>query len=292
MLVILRSAPIPYPSTGDLSTLNSLWVGKVHRSIMLPQLGHLLLAFPVDDSSFSLAGISVASSQYLFLSPRSDRQPLALNCLNESEPLAILVLWLGPMFIKDMASFLGIPPDLENLLRDLPLLQGDKVSSLVIELAEAYRSNLASDVLEDLCFEIVGEVINSMRIRRQALQKLTKHKQNTLEDLLPRLLQARQAVEARFTNDFKAREIANLIGLSEFHFIRLYKAAFGVTLRQHVINLRLDFARLALESPAMSITDISFRSGYGNPSSFIHAFSKRFGLSPSAYRNFMKNSRI
>ena len=289
MLVILRETPRPHSSTGDLSTLNSLWLGKVHQSMMIPQLGHLLLAFPMDDSSFSLAGISFNSSQYLFLSPQPDHQPLALTCLNENDSSSILILWLGPMFIKDMASFLGIPPELENLLHNLPLLQGDKVSSLVIELAEAYRSDLDSEVLEDLCFEIVGEVINSLRIRHHALQKLTKHKQSTIEDLLPRLLQTRQAVEARFADSFKARDVASLIGLSEFHFIRLYKAAVGITLRQHVINLKLDLARHSLESSPASITDISFHAGYGNPSSFIHAFSKRFGLSPSKYRNLMKS---
>lgn len=292
MLVVLRDAPAPHPSTGDLSTLNSLWLGNVHRSMMIPQLGHLLLVFPMDDSSFSLAGISVDSSHYLFLSPQTNHQPLALTCLNESGSSSIIILWLGPMFIKDMSSFLGIPPELENLLHNLPLFQGDKVSSLVIELAEAYRSSLDPEVLEDLCFEIVGEVINSMRVRHQALQKLTKHKQNTVEDLLPRLLQARQTVEARFADRVKARNIADRIGLSEFHFIRLYKAAFGITLRQHIINLRLDFARRSLEDPGASITDISFRAGYSNPSSFIHAFSKRFGLSPSTYRNLMKVSRI
>lgn len=292
MLVILKNTPPHSSSTGALSTLNSLWLGKVHRSMMIPQLGHLMLAFPMDHSSFSFAGISVASSHYLFLSPRTDHQPLALNSLDESGSSSILVLWLGPMFIKDMASFLGIPPKLENLLHDLPLLQGDRASSLVIELAEAYRANRDSEVLEDLCFEIIGEVIHSMRVRHQALQKLTKHKQNTVEDLLPRLLQARQTVEARFTDGFKARDIAELIGLSEFHFIRLYKAAFGITLRQHVINLRLDFARRALEEPETSITDIGFQAGYGSPSSFIHAFSKRFGHPPSQYRAFMKISRI
>lgn len=292
MLVIFRETPTPYASTGELSTLNSLWLGKVRQSMQVPQLGHLVLAFPMDNSSFSLAGISVNSSQYLFLSPRVDHNPIPLTQLNKGESCSILILWLGPMFIKDMASFLGIPPDLEKLLHNLPLLQGDKVSSLIIELAEAYRSNFDSEVLEDLCFEIVGEIINSMRVRHQALQKLTKYKQSTLEDLLPRLLQARQTVEARFVEGFKAEDIADLIGLSEFHFIRLYKAAFGITLRQHVISLRLDFARRSLEIPGTSITDISFQSGYGNPSAFVHAFSKRFGHSPSQYRAFMKISRI
>jgi len=292
MLAILRDAPTPHPSTGELSTLNSLWLGKVHQSMMIPQLGHLLLAFPLDDSSFSLSGISVASSQYLFLSPRADHHPLVLKSLNASGLSSVLILWLGPMFIKDLASFLGIPPELEKLLHDLPLLQGDKVSSLVIEIAEAYRSNFDSEILEDLCFEILGEIINLMRIRQQALQKMARHKQSTTEDLLPRLLQARQIVEARYADQLKARDAADLIGISEFHFIRLYKAAFGITLRQHVIDLKLDFARRSLEEPGTSITDISFQAGYGNPSSFIHAFSKRFGLSPSAYRNLVKNSRI
>ncbi|MBI3165600.1 MAG: helix-turn-helix transcriptional regulator [Chloroflexi bacterium] len=292
MLVIFRDAPMPYPSTGELSTLNTLWLGNVRRSMPIPQLGHLLLAFPMGNSSFSLAGIAVDPSQYLFLSPQADHNPILLTHLNEDESSSILILWLGPMFIKDMASFLGIPPDLDKLLHNLPLLQGDKVTSLVMDMAKAYHRGFVNEILEDICYEIIGEVIQSMRIRQQALQKMAQHKDGTIEDVLPRLLKARQFVESCFSSSLKAREVARTTGISEFHFIRMYKAAFGITLRQHIINLRLDSARHRLETSDESVTEIGLRVGYGSLSSFIHVFSKRFGTSPSTYRHLIKISRI
>lgn len=53
MLVIFRDAPMPYPATGELSTLN-IWLGNVRLSMPIPQLGHLLLAFPMGNWQFIL----------------------------------------------------------------------------------------------------------------------------------------------------------------------------------------------------------------------------------------------
>jgi AraC-like DNA-binding protein len=294
MLVTLKNIPMVTSESvvGELSTLNSIWYGDLRNRIMLPQLGHLLLVFPLGETSISCNGISIGSSQYIFLSSQSNYESIPLENLDKEAEVPVLVLWLGPMFIKDMASFLSIPTDLENLLHNIPLSKGDITSALLIKLAEMYSSNQSQDILEDLCFEIIGEIIGLLRIRQQAIKRLSIHKNTTIEDLLPKLLQARQYVESRFVESFKIHDVAKFIGLSEFHFTRLYKVAFGITLHQHLIQLRLDNARQLLETSSETITNIALQTGYSNLSSFIHAFSKRFELSPSQYQNRYKISKI
>jgi len=293
-VLIQFSEPPPVTSLdGPVSPLNAVWHGELRRHAGLPQLGHLLLIFPLGERAFSCAGVTVEPSQYILLTPRPNHHAVVLDLLeSQAEASPVLVLWLSPPFLADLARFLDIPEDLQQLLHSQPLLQGDPISSAAAELAAACRSGLAPEITEDLFLEVAGEVLRLMRLRHQALQKMSRHKDGTVADLLPRLLLARQFVEARYAEDFRSQEVADRAGLSEFHFARLFRTAFDISLRQQVIHLRLDAARRLLEIPGNTVTETTFQVGYGSLSSFIHAFSKRFGLSPAQYRARVEKSRI
>lgn len=248
-----------------------------------------MLIFPLAESAISCQGVAIPPSHYLILAPTSPYQVVSIERLEANDDVPrLLVLWISPPFIADMARFLQIPARLQHLLHGIPLLQGDQLSTTVRELGEASRRAFSRDDQENLFLEVVGEVLRLLRLRHQALMGLAKHKSNTIDDLLPRLLQARQLLEARYTHPWKNAEIAASVGLSEFHFARLFKTAFDITLRQHIIHLRLDAARRQLEDSASTVTEVAFGVGYGSLSSFIHAFTKRFGLSPAQYQQRMR----
>ena len=293
MLIQFSEPPPVTPLDGPVSPLNAVWHGELCRHVCLRQLGHLLLIFPLGESAFSCAGITVEPSHYILLTPGTNHPTVTLDLLEaQAEASRVLVLWLSPPFLAEMARFLDIPDDLQQILHGQPLLQGDPTSSAAAELAAACHANFDPENLEDLFLEVVGEVLRLMRLRHQALQKMARHKDGTVADLLPRLLLARQFIEARYAEDFRSQEVAERAGLSEFHFARLFRTAFDISPRQHVIHLRLDAARRLLEIPGNTVTETAFQVGYGSLSSFIHAFSKRFGLSPAQYRARVEKSRI
>ena len=139
--------------------------------------------------------------------------------------------------------------------------------------------------------EVVGELLRLLRLRQQALAALVQRKQSTVDDLLPRLLQARQLVEARFLDDLQVADVAGAVALSEYYFARLFKAAFSETLYQFVKRLRLDEARHRLLASNVAVTELGLQVGYSSLSSFIHAFRRRFGLSPAQYRTQWQNEQ-
>jgi AraC-like DNA-binding protein len=206
-------------------------------------------------------------------------------------PGQTLVLLLSPGFILDMADFLKIPPGLNQLLHNVPLPQGDELSYLLAELANACKFPMQLALADELLLDVVGEVLRLLRLRQQALDALAQRKQSTIDDLLPRLLQARQLVEARFLDDLKVEDVAMAVALSEFHFARLFKAAFGESLYQFIKRLRLDEARHHLLANDVSVTELGLQVGYSSLSSFIHAFRRRFGLSPAQYREQLQNEQ-
>ena len=285
---ILRSSSFfGLTAVGDCSPLNRVWFGRVTRPFALPQLGHLYLVFP-GATAVSCNNVLLQPHQYTWLTQVNEPVILSGTAVR---PEPTLVLLLSPGFVLEMARFLGIPPGLNQLLHNVPLPQGDELSHLLADLVRACTppENLA--VVEELLLEVVGELIRLLRLRQQALVALAPRKQSTVADLLPRLLQARQLVEARFLDDLQVSDVATAVSLSEFHFSRLFKAAFGESLYQFVKRLRLDEARRRLLDEAVGVTELSLAVGYSSLSSFIHVFRRRFGLSPAQYRDWLKREQ-
>lgn len=83
---------------------------------------------------------------------------------------------------------------------------------------------------------------------------------------------------------FSLAALANIAGISEYHFNRLFKKATGMPPSQYQIKLRIDTARRMLRETQASIVAIANDVGYANPSHFAQLFRKETGLTPSDYR--------
>ena len=84
--------------------------------------------------------------------------------------------------------------------------------------------------------------------------------------------------------EFNLDQLAAQVGLSKFHFDRLFKSAMGVSPSRYHINLRMDTARRLLRETKKSVVTIALEVGYTNPSHFAQLFRRETGLSPSNYR--------
>ncbi|MCB1693391.1 MAG: helix-turn-helix transcriptional regulator [Pseudomonadales bacterium] len=98
---------------------------------------------------------------------------------------------------------------------------------------------------------------------------------------LRRLCTARDKLR---TEDASITAIASAIGMSRFHFIRLFKSVFGETPHQYRVRYRMEAARRQLVESHQNVTDICMAVGYVSPGSFSAHFSRRFGVSPAALR--------
>jgi AraC-like DNA-binding protein len=98
-----------------------------------------------------------------------------------------------------------------------------------------------------------------------------------------RLLTARAILRERYNEPLALRDLAAAAGLSEFHFLRAYRAAFRETPHQHFTRLRLEHAKRALARGA-GVTDVCFDVGYSSLGSFSSMFARATGRSPRAWQ--------
>jgi len=85
--------------------------------------------------------------------------------------------------------------------------------------------------------------------------------------------------------DLSVPALAARACMSDRHFARAFKAETGMTPAVYVESLRVERARLALESGAAPIDAVAARCGFGTAETLRRAFARRLGVSPAAYRN-------
>ena len=79
-------------------------------------------------------------------------------------------------------------------------------------------------------------------------------------------------------------DLAGLAGLSTHNLLKRFRASFGTTPAQYIINQRVAHAQLLLQRPSLQITDVALATGFYSPSHFSTVFSRYMGITPSAYR--------
>lgn len=98
----------------------------------------------------------------------------------------------------------------------------------------------------------------------------------------PRIQRVLEAIHADPSQEIAA--LAILVKLSVSRLSHLFKLETGCRLRSYLMDLRLQRAALCLQSSDASVKEAAYTVGYRHPSSFVRAFSAKFGCSPTQYR--------
>jgi AraC family transcriptional regulator len=84
------------------------------------------------------------------------------------------------------------------------------------------------------------------------------------------------------------RQVADWIGLSPFHFHRVFQGLLGESVTELGRRLRLERAAVQLQTTSRSITEVAFDAGYATHEAFIKAFRGAFACTPSEMRAHSK----
>lgn len=102
--------------------------------------------------------------------------------------------------------------------------------------------------------------------------------------LLRRLLRAKDRMDAASHEDWPVRRLAKVSGVSEAHFSRSFKQAFGVPPHRYLLTRRIERATALLRDTDLPITEIAFRTGWESLGTFGRIFRDITGESPGEHR--------
>lgn len=141
-------------------------------------------------------------------------------------------------------------------------------------LAPGFASNL---ILEALAITLR---IDILRYLKQSAE--SAHTPQQLSRV--HLKEVTDYVHAHSDKRISVKDLAHLIGLSERHFMRLFRATTGTTVHQFVEHQRFEAAKRLLDESDLPLKQIAHHLGFSSRVGFTLAFQRFSGLSPRDYR--------
>ncbi|MDP9773664.1 UNVERIFIED_ORG: AraC family transcriptional regulator [Rhizobium sp. SORGH_AS 755] len=193
-------------------------------------------------------------------------------------PFQVMHLYLSvPLFERVAYDVLGCaaPP----ALRDI---SGGKDTQLSHLLALVHQELTAEGMGSQLFIQGLAQSLAVHLIRNYASGEAAEDRQNALPGF--KLRRAVAYLEEHLAEPFNLAQLAETVGMSEFHFSRLFKKATGLSPSRYFIRQRVARAQLLLQETDTSIIEIGMSVGYSSPSHFAQVFRRESGLPPSHYR--------
>ncbi len=92
-------------------------------------------------------------------------------------------------------------------------------------------------------------------------------------------------IESNFQDKITVDQLASLLALSRRNLERRFKKATANTVVEYIQRVKIEAAKLSLESSLENINEVMYNVGYQDPKAFRTTFKKITGLSPVQYRN-------
>lgn len=99
-------------------------------------------------------------------------------------------------------------------------------------------------------------------------------------------------VDAHIAETMHVRDLAQAIGLSPFHFARMFKKSTGHSPHAYITLRRMELARALLADSSLSLVEVGAKAGYQTQAHFTDVFRKMNGMTPGRYRRKTLEDRL
>lgn len=183
-------------------------------------------------------------------------------------------------FIQSVArEALAINPDQLELLPEFRTRDPQIESIGMMLLCELQHENVGGR----LYIESLANILAVHLLRQYAA---SKPRLTIYEGGLPerQLLQVLEYINEHLNQDIKLADLAQLLGMSQFHFSHLFKQSLGTAPYQYLLQQRIERAKQLLKQTDRAIMDIAFECGFNSHSHLSKQFRQFTAMTPTAYR--------
>jgi AraC family transcriptional regulator len=99
-----------------------------------------------------------------------------------------------------------------------------------------------------------------------------------------KILQISEYIHANLDQSIKLADLADLAGMSQFHFSRMFKQSMGISPHQYLLQQRVEQAKQLLRQSKLAIAEIALQCGFNSQSHLSKHFREATGMTPSDYR--------
>jgi AraC family transcriptional regulator len=198
----------------------------------------------------------------------------------DNGPHEMLHVYLEPNFVKKTAQSCDLNHD-QMAIGPQIAIRDEQLSHMAMSLLCELK---AENIVGRLYADSVASAFAIQLIRRYSYLKdvgMTKggmapHKlRRALEYISDRLEQQ---------DGIALNVVAQEVGMSRFHFSRVFKESMGLSPINYIVRQRIERAKKLLAETELPIADIALQAGFSGQSHFTTFFRKLVGLTPRDFR--------
>ncbi len=163
------------------------------------------------------------------------------------------------------------------------LTSPDRIIILMKQLQDSDRRYREITLNRYLCSAILSEVALQSQIYPTYGNKIIK--EQFYRDIC-------DYVSWHITDNIKVSQVANYFGYNEKYLTTFFKQRAGISLKQYILQEKMDRAKADLSETTEPVSQIAFRLGFSDAHNFSNAFRKVTGLSPSEYRDIYNKHNV
>lgn len=209
--------------------------------------------------------------------------------VDEPEPIFGFSVFFAPGFVEKVSRESQGPDAKPIRESEYPFYERIYKDEKTLQKLYAFQDGFLQHQDDTLWLE---QQTQDLALSLVALQTKVKAEVEAFAELRPaardevyrRLYKARDYAQACLDQKVSLTDLADVACFSPSYFLRSFRALYGKTPHQFLLELRLERARHLLRTTEKTVTEICGAVGFESLGSFSWTFSRRVGVSPEMYR--------
>lgn len=273
------SYPVNYELTGKFEAPSENWI---HEDFPLIDFELFVVTQGTLYISYKQTKYTVNEGEYLLLPP----SPPPDNRRKGYKPSNCSFYWLHFSYKEDIQLTDLSNLDIQNLCLGKHLIlqtqktltHPGKVIVLMKQLQDFIRSGYNGISLNYMATTILCEISNQVVIKEVNSVISNYKKKQTYNDIV-------DYIRRNSNVNLKVSDISDHFGYNEKYLSHLFGSVSGITLKQYILQSKMEVANYLLTDTNQPISEISITLGFNDSHNFMKAYKKITGLTPSEYRN-------
>lgn len=268
------------------SELNTFFSPNAFRSLSVKFVVEQEIVYKSEGKEFKVGGgqfllaCKHSDANAFFESKQTVRSICIDICADSFAEAYAVITGKDEDFDNYLAQYFAYPQFFENVNR----VQTGSIDQMLKSLLYQIQLNELDCINKEWFLDLTEKIIYKEYGNYHALKNIHAAKPSTRKEIFQRLQTGREYMDENFHSISEIKEVAKYCLLSEYHFFRCFRQAFGTTPFHYLATKKLAFAKERLTTSNDTVAAVAAACNYPDVFTFSKAFKRQFGYAPGTLK--------